>query len=239
MLAGGRSYPPVQQKALSPCSLSALTLASSPAMVFMVVSTPRVPTTVVTPFCTSSLMKNSGVCVLKPVSPLPPSRCTCGSMSAGATMHPRASTTSYSAPSRSRAPRSISPTLPMCPSASSTCRTPHGSGAYTRPPSISVSIRPPFPLPRGERAALIHPRCRHLAGHLRGRARGPRGTGVRSGRSLPSVYVRFSVPGPLEARVHRVNLYASVPMIVASGLHARRARTFMPMRTAFPRSRTP
>ena len=42
-------------------------------------------TTVVVPPFTSSVRKISGVCVLKPLSPLPPSRCACGSMMPGTT----------------------------------------------------------------------------------------------------------------------------------------------------------
>ncbi len=97
-------------------------------MVFMVVSTPSTPTTVVIPKGTISLMKNSGVWLAKPFSPLPPSRCWWGSMNPGTTRHPAASTTSCSTPSASTARRSTSPTLAILPSVRRMDRFPAGSG---------------------------------------------------------------------------------------------------------------
>jgi hypothetical protein len=113
----------------SPSSRSPFTLARSPGSVFIVVSTPSVPTTVVMPQRTISLRKNSGVCELNPFSPLPPSRCWCGSTMPGVSTQPVPSITSCSTPSASRPRRSTSPIFAMAPFATSTDFRPSGAGA--------------------------------------------------------------------------------------------------------------
>src|SRR4051794_7355327 len=109
-------------------------------MVFMVVSTPRQPTTVVMPALTISLRWIGGVCVLKPSSPLPPSRCSCGSMRPGVTRQPVASMTWYSTPSRSNASRETTPIFAIRSAVIRTDAGPAGSGVYSSPCSISVNM---------------------------------------------------------------------------------------------------
>ena len=124
----------------SASSRSIFTLARRPRSVFIVVSTPRQPTTVVMPAVTISLIQISGLWREKPPSPPPLSRCSCGSMNPGTTTQRRASITSSSNPAASIARASASPTRTILPSTSSTGRRPQGVGEYTSPFSISVSI---------------------------------------------------------------------------------------------------
>jgi hypothetical protein len=76
---------------------------------------PSVPTTVVMPPNTTSAGRISGVWAPNPPSPLPPRRCSCGSMNPGTTTRPAASITAQSGSSFSTALRSTLPAFRIDP----------------------------------------------------------------------------------------------------------------------------